>query len=116
MSFTGQCTFDQRPAGKGCNSAPIASPDYLASFEISQSPCKTKCLDSVNTNNVECWAAAYLPGCTCDDCWLFNSRDTDYCLKNEDNYNGVTLFIKICFEGMFQLFRFLKVSFHTPYR
>ncbi|XP_076086284.1 uncharacterized protein LOC143056957 [Mytilus galloprovincialis] len=98
----GQCTFDQRPAGKGCNSAPIASPDYLASFEISQSTCKTKCLDSVNTNDVECWAAAYLPGCSCDDCWLFNSKDTDYCLKNEDNYVGVTLFIKICFEGEMQ--------------
>ncbi|XP_052081224.1 uncharacterized protein LOC127719249 [Mytilus californianus] len=98
----GQCTFDQRPAGKGCNSSPIASPDYLDSFEITESPCKTKCLDSVNKNDVECWAAAYLPGCNCNDCWLFHSRAADYCLQNEGDFDGVTLFIKICFEGEMQ--------------
>ena len=99
MFLIGQCTFDERVSPTGCNGDSLVSPEVVVKREVSQTQCINDCLNSANTNNVECWAAAHLPGCSCDDCWMFYSVSTDYCYQNEGAFTGVNLFIKICFEG-----------------
>ncbi|XP_063408909.1 uncharacterized protein LOC134692390 [Mytilus trossulus] len=104
----GQCTFEHRPPSRGCNSDLLMSTEDVHTHELNQSECQTACLKEDNVNDIECWAAAHRPEHKGDDCWLFFTKATDYCVQNEANYADVSLFIKTCFQALlfFLLFYF----------